>query len=62
MNSVWVVETKDTASEWRMIEGVYSSLRSAEEAREDRQMIWGKGTILNPRRYIVTVREMFLND
>lgn len=62
MNSVWIVETKDTVSEFRMIEGVYASLRGAEEAQEDRQMIWGKGTVLNPRRYIVSVREMFLND
>lgn len=61
MNSVWIVETKDTASEWRMIEAIHSTAEGAEATRKDRQMIWGNGTNLNPRRYIVSVREMTLN-
>lgn len=60
MESVWIVETKDTASEWRTVESIHATPEGAEAARKDRQMIWGEGTVLNPRRYIVSVREMRL--
>lgn len=60
MDTVFIVETKDTASEWRMIEAVHTTAEGAEATRKDRQMIWGEGTNLNPRRYIVSVREMNL--
>lgn len=48
MNTVFIVETQDTTSEWRMIEAIHSTAEGAEEIRKDRQMIWGEGTILNP--------------
>lgn len=62
MNSVYIVETKSIRDGFHMIESIHATLRGAEEAREDRQMIWGKGTALNPAEYYVSVREMFLND
>lgn len=62
MDTVYIVETKDTATPWHMVESVHSTPEGAEAARKDRQMIWGNGTVLNPRRYIVSVREMRLNN
>lgn len=61
MDTVYVVETKDTATPWHTVESIHSTREGAEESRKDRQMIWGEGTALNPRRYVVSVREMRLN-
>lgn len=61
MDSVYVVETKCIRDGFHMIESIHATRKGADEAREDRQRIWGKGTVLNPAEYYVSVREMRLN-
>lgn len=61
METVYAVITRDTRSDYSLVEAVCASRGGAESVRKDRQTIWGKGNSLNPARYIVSVREMTLN-
>lgn len=56
MDTVYVVETRDTRSDWTTIEAIHSSRKGAETSHKHRQVIWG-----SDGRYVVTIREMILN-
>lgn len=59
---IYIVEVRDSKSEFRSIESVHLTAEGAEDARKHRQMIWGEGNPVNPRRYHVHVRTMVAND
>lgn len=57
MDTVYIVETRDTRSDWTTVEAVHGSREGAEASRKHRQFIWG-----DDGRYVVKIREMTLND
>lgn len=59
---LFAVVVRDTVDSWSSVESIHASEEGARKAQERSQNLWGRGTALNPARYIVGVRTYRLED